>query len=96
MAPVALRSFILATVALCSSLSAANPVQQPSAGTPFAVKETYNAPASWKKVGSAPSDAVLDLQVGLMQGKPDELEAELYQSKHRLLRPEILLLRPEM
>jgi tripeptidyl-peptidase-1 len=50
--------------------------------TPYSVKETHNVPRKWSNVGRAPGDHKLHLQIGLKQGKFDELDRHLYEGKN--------------
>jgi tripeptidyl-peptidase-1 len=45
--------------------------------TAYAVKETHRVPRKWTKMGRAPSDTMLHLQIGVKQGQFDELERHL-------------------
>ena len=43
------------------------------------VKETYTIPPQWSRVGPAPSNHIINLQIGLKQSQIDELERHLYE-----------------
>jgi tripeptidyl-peptidase I len=45
----------------------------------YAVKDTHYVPKKWSRVGPAPSDHVIYLQIGLKQSQFDELERHLYE-----------------
>ena len=47
----------------------------------YAVKESFNVPPKWSRVGRAPSDHILNLQIGLKQSRFDDLEHDLYEGK---------------
>jgi tripeptidyl-peptidase-1 len=47
--------------------------------SPYAVKDTHNVPRKWSRIGPAPSDHVIHLQIGLKQSQFDELERHLYE-----------------
>jgi tripeptidyl-peptidase-1 len=46
---------------------------------PYAVKERHVVPKKWTRLGRAPADAILELQIALKQSKFDELERHLYE-----------------
>jgi tripeptidyl-peptidase-1 len=45
----------------------------------YAVKETHHVPRQWTRVGPAPAWHMINLQIGLKQGRFDELEKHLYE-----------------
>ena len=45
----------------------------------YAVKDSHPVPNKWQRIGPAPIDHILDLQVGLRQGRFEELERRLYE-----------------
>lgn len=45
--------------------------------SPYAVKETHFPPTKWTKLGPAPTDQVINLQIGLKQSHFDKLERHL-------------------
>jgi len=49
------------------------------ASSPYAVKETHPVPQKWARVGPAPHNQHIDLQIGLRQSQFDELERHLYE-----------------
>lgn len=61
--------------ALFAALATASPVRR----SDYAVKETHPVPQKWSKVGPAPADHVIKLQIGLKQSQFDELERHLYE-----------------
>lgn len=46
---------------------------------PYVVKERHVVPKKWTRLGRAPADAILELQIALKQSKFDELERHLYE-----------------
>ncbi|EKG14081.1 Peptidase S8/S53 subtilisin/kexin/sedolisin [Macrophomina phaseolina MS6] len=58
-------------------LGASASTLRPRAG--YSVKDTFDAPASWSRIGPAPSDHVIHLHIGLKQGDFAELERHLYE-----------------
>lgn len=69
--PSALVAFLLSVSSVIGS-----PVRTRS---PYAVKDSHSVPRKWSKIGSAPSDHVIHLQIGLKQSQFDELEKHLYE-----------------
>ena len=59
-----------------TSLVSSSPLH---ARTPYAVKESHNVPSMWTDIGRAPADRVINLHIGLRQGRFDELERHLYE-----------------
>jgi len=49
--------------------------------TNYAIKETHDPPAQWKRIKDAPKDGVLNLRIGLKMDRWDELERRLYEGK---------------
>jgi tripeptidyl-peptidase I len=47
----------------------------------YSIKERHNVPRKWKRVADAPSNHVINLQIGLKQSRFDELEEHLYEGK---------------
>jgi tripeptidyl-peptidase-1 len=47
--------------------------------TAYAVKETHREPRKWTKMGRAPAETMLHLQIGVKQGQFEELERHLYE-----------------
>ncbi|KAH9883861.1 tripeptidyl-peptidase 1 precursor [Xylariomycetidae sp. FL2044] len=70
-----LRAALLASALLLAPASLASPVSR----TPYQLKDRHHAPRHWKRVGRAPADHVIDVQIGLAQGNFAELERHLYQ-----------------
>lgn len=63
-------------VLLLAAATAASPLR-PRAN--YRLKEAFHVPRSWSRVARAPSDHVINLQIGLKQGQFDELERHLYE-----------------
>ena len=76
-----LRSLLTCALAAQAAFAA------PYAGSTFAAKDTHNAPAAWLRTGRADPDQLIRLNIGLTQGRFDELERNLYEisdpSHHR-------------
>ena len=47
----------------------------------YSIKESFNVPPKWSRVGRAPSNHTLNLQIGLKQSQFDVLENNLYAGK---------------
>ncbi|KAF4624152.1 hypothetical protein G7Y89_g14020 [Cudoniella acicularis] len=47
--------------------------------SPYVVKETHFVPRQWSRVGPAPADHIINLQIGLKQNQIDELQRHLYE-----------------
>ncbi|KAI0005265.1 tripeptidyl-peptidase 1 precursor [Xylariaceae sp. FL0662B] len=47
--------------------------------TPYRVKDSHHVPRKWKRVGRAPADHIINLQIGVKQGNFAELERNLYE-----------------
>ena len=62
-----------------SSLIAAAQAASTTARSPYKLKETHNVPQQWERVGPAPKDHVIHLNIGLKQSNFDELERHLYE-----------------
>ena len=45
----------------------------------YAIKETHHVPRQWRRVGPATAGSMMNLQIGLKQGRFDELEKHLYE-----------------
>jgi len=45
--------------------------------TAYAVKETHRAPRKWTKMGRAPAETMLKMQIGVAQSQFGELERHL-------------------
>jgi hypothetical protein len=67
---------VFLTVAVAVQAVFGSPVQSRTA---YAVKETHRVPRKWVKMGRAPADKMLNLQIGVKQGQFGELERHLYE-----------------
>ncbi|KKY24640.1 putative tripeptidyl-peptidase 1 precursor [Diplodia seriata] len=61
---------------LLAAAASASPLR---ARSEYQVKEHFNVPRSWSRVGRAPSEHVVNLQIGLKQARFAELERHLYE-----------------
>jgi hypothetical protein len=59
--------------------------------TAYAVKSFHHVPQKWEKIGAAPSNHILTLQIGLKQGRFDEILQHLNEGKHEKLQAMIIL-----
>lgn len=73
-----LGTSIFLTVAVAVNAVLGSPVLS---RTSYAVKETHRVPRKWTKMGRAPADRMLNLQIGVKQSQFDELERHLYEGK---------------
>ncbi|CZT43324.1 related to tripeptidyl-peptidase I [Rhynchosporium secalis] len=71
-----LGASILLTIAITAEAVLATPVQ---ARTSYSVKEKHWVPRRWMKMGRAPSEKMLSLQIGVKQGNFEELKRHLYE-----------------
>jgi tripeptidyl-peptidase I len=46
---------------------------------PRVVKDFHSPPTKWHKIGPAPAEHVINLQIGLKQSRFDELERKLFE-----------------
>jgi tripeptidyl-peptidase-1 len=67
---------ILLTIAVAVNGVFGSPIESRTA---YAVKETHRAPRKWTKMGRAPVDAILNIQIGVKQSQFGELERQLYE-----------------
>ena len=74
-----LGASILLTAVVAAQAVFANPIKPISDRSAYAVKEKHWVPKRWTKVGRAPSDALLNLQIGVKQSSFGELERHLYE-----------------
>ena len=65
--------------ALLAVFATASPLRLRS---PYAVKESHPVPRKWSRIGPAPADHVINLQIGLKQGNFNELERHLYEGMY--------------
>jgi tripeptidyl-peptidase-1 len=69
-------SVTLLSLAFAIQVVLSSPIR---ARTPYKVKETHYVPRKWTKLGRAPSEHTINLQIGLKQSSFDELERHLYE-----------------
>lgn len=69
-----LASVVLVAVAAREAL--ASPIQ---ARSPYVVKETHFVPREWTKLDRAHGGKTIQLQIGLKQGRFDELDRHLHE-----------------
>jgi len=67
---------ILLTIAAAAQAVLGTPIQS---RTGYAVKGAHPAPRQWTKLGRAPREQMLHLQIGVKQSQFDELERHLYE-----------------
>ncbi|KAE8440969.1 hypothetical protein EG329_006158 [Mollisiaceae sp. DMI_Dod_QoI] len=67
---------VLMTFLACAGTVSGSPSQRRAN---YAVKERHHVPRSWTRVGPAPSQHQIQLQIGVKQGNFDELERHLYE-----------------
>ncbi len=72
-----LLSSLLVIGALAPFLSCCSPVVR--SRSVYAVKDVHSVPRVWVRGERAPPDHEIHLQVGLKQGRFDELERHLYE-----------------
>ncbi|KAF2671016.1 tripeptidyl-peptidase 1 precursor [Microthyrium microscopicum] len=70
-------SILVSGVAILSSIAQSTPVQPRK--YEYSVKELHNPPRKWTRVGPAPSDAILNLNIGMKMAGWGELERHLYE-----------------
>lgn len=69
-------------IALLSAAIAAPAVfATPIARSSYAVKESHHAPREWTRLNRAHGRKTIELQIGLKQGRFDELDRHLYESR---------------
>jgi len=59
------------------------------------MKETHRVPHNWARVGKAPPEHEIELQIGLRQARFDELELHLFESQSTTRDPAMLNLTPK-
>ncbi|KAK0120242.1 hypothetical protein ONS95_011648 [Cadophora gregata] len=69
-----LGASILLTIAIAAEAVLGNPIQ---VRTSYAVKEKHWVPKRWTKMGRAPSEKIINLQIGVKQSNFGELERHL-------------------
>lgn len=76
-------AFVAAAIlAFCDAL--ATPIR---ARSPYVVKETHFVPKEWQKQDRAHGGNTISLQIGLKQGRFEELDRHLYEGKYTRSQP---------
>lgn len=52
----------------------------------YAVKDSHYVPKAWRRIGPAPGEHLIKLQIGLKQGQFAKLERHLYEGMHPAVR----------
>ena len=47
----------------------------------YAVRDSHHVPKGWTRVGQAPGEHMISLEIGLKQSQFDELEGHLFEGK---------------
>jgi len=76
-----LRPSILLTIAAAAQAAFGTPIQL---RTEYAVKGAHPVPRQWTKLGRAPREQMLHLQIGVKQSQFGELERHLYEGIHAM------------
>jgi hypothetical protein len=66
---------------LVATLAARDVIATPISRSPYVVKETHFVPKEWSKQGRSHGGKTIQLQIGLKQGRFDELDRHLYEGK---------------
>jgi tripeptidyl-peptidase-1 len=66
---------------LVATLAARDALATPIARTPYVVKETHFVPKEWSKQGRSHGGKTIQLQIGLKQGRFEELDRHLHEGK---------------
>lgn len=73
---------LLTSVLLGAAIAARETLATPiSARSPYVVKETHFVPKEWTKLERAHGEKTIQLQIGLKQGRFDELDRHLHEGK---------------
>ena len=64
---------------LAAAIAAPTVLATPIARSPYVVKETHFVPKDWKKLDRAHGGKTIQLQIGLKQGRFDELDRQLHE-----------------
>ena len=51
----------------------------------YAVKDSHHVPRKWARIGEAPANHVIHLEIALKQSQFDELERHLYEGEPRFM-----------
>jgi tripeptidyl-peptidase-1 len=75
--------FSISSNALMALLTFVNPAvaSLPRAHSRYAIKDSHPVPRRWERVGPAPAQHLVQLQIGLKQNNFKELERLLYEGK---------------
>jgi tripeptidyl-peptidase-1 len=87
-----LTSAAVSALLTFAPLVVSTPAPLRDASTAYALKSFHHAPRKWARIGDAPSDHVIRLQIGLKQGRFDEILKHLDEGKihFRLFNPQIM------
>jgi len=69
---------VLMTLLLCAGTVFGSP---PRGRSSYVVKDSHYVPRKWIRVGPAPTQHLIRLQIGMKQGQFNELERHLYEGK---------------
>ena len=69
-------SILLLAVSLTADVALTSPLHGRYS---YAVKDSHRVPARWTRVGPAPAEHSINLNIGLKQDRFDELERQLYE-----------------
>jgi tripeptidyl-peptidase-1 len=72
---------VLLTIAAAAQAVFGTPIQ---ARTAYAVKGAHPVPRQWTKLGRAPREQMLHLQIGVKQSQFGDLERHLYEGIHTI------------
>lgn len=83
----------LFTSALLAAIAAHEALATPIARSPYVVKETHFVPKEWKKLERSHGSKTIELQIGLKQGRFEELDRHLHEGMSARCR--LLPIRPD-
>lgn len=66
---------------LAAAIAAPAVLATPVARSPYVVKETHFVPKEWEKLGRAHGAKTIQLQIGLKQGRFEELDRHLHEGE---------------
>jgi tripeptidyl-peptidase-1 len=66
---------------LVATFAARNVLATPIARSPYVVKETHSVPKEWLRQGRSHGGKTIQLQIGLKQGRFEELDRQLSEGK---------------
>jgi tripeptidyl-peptidase-1 len=78
---LSLASVGAALLAVVPAVASPTPLGNVDASTAYALKSFHHAPRKWERLSAAPSDHVLTLQIGLKQGRFDDILQHLHECK---------------